>query len=155
MYSKEENQKFRIEFWTKFGQFMKLIPVEGEEKKNWINYKTGLSFVRFKMDVDRKEAKIAIEISKKSANVHLQIYQKFEMLRTILQTYLPEDWIWNYRALQEDGRYLSRIETSLENVSVNRPTDWPSIMTFFKERMLALDSFWTDNKELFDEFKPV
>ena len=60
MYSKKEISLTRQEFWTAFGQYMAPIPSAGGEKINWINYKTGVKHIYFKMEADQKFASIGL-----------------------------------------------------------------------------------------------
>src|SRR5882724_8418668 len=50
MYTKQEASRLRQEFWTAFGQYMALSPSTGGEKANWLNYKTGVRYLNFKME---------------------------------------------------------------------------------------------------------
>ena len=63
MYSKEQISKLKTQFWTNFGQYMKPVPGASGMPVNWINYKTGIRHIHFKMDADNTKAVIAIEIS--------------------------------------------------------------------------------------------
>ena len=60
MYNRNEHAKIKQEFWTSFGRYMMLVQSAGIEKVNWVNYKTGIKGVFFKMDVGISEAVIAI-----------------------------------------------------------------------------------------------
>jgi hypothetical protein len=60
----------RQAFWTAFGQYMLPILSADGAKINWINYKTGVKDVSFKMNADNKIAIIAIELT--HADVELQ-----------------------------------------------------------------------------------
>ena len=63
MYSKDEVSKLKTQFWTSFGQYMKPVPGASGLPANWINYKTGIRHIHFKMDADNTRAVITIEIS--------------------------------------------------------------------------------------------
>ena len=63
MYSKELSSKLKTQFWTNFGQYMKPVPGASGLPVNWINYKTGIRNIHFKMDAGNTIAFIAIEIS--------------------------------------------------------------------------------------------
>jgi hypothetical protein len=51
MFSKQETAQLRKEFWTVFGQYMSPILSAAGEKISWINYKTGVKGVQFKMEL--------------------------------------------------------------------------------------------------------
>ena len=62
MIDREEVSRLRKEFWTAFGRYM--TPVHSSEgmKINWINYRTDVKDVYFRMDADSHGATIAITI---------------------------------------------------------------------------------------------
>ena len=62
MYTTELASKQRKKFWTIFGQYMKPVPGAGGEAVNWLNYKTGVRSVFFRMDADKQNAHVGIEI---------------------------------------------------------------------------------------------
>ncbi|MGZ8552516.1 MAG: DUF4268 domain-containing protein, partial [Chitinophagaceae bacterium] len=62
MYSKQEASLLRKRFWTQFGQYMRPLPGADGETVNWLNYKTGIKDLYFRMDADSKQATIAIEL---------------------------------------------------------------------------------------------
>lgn len=153
MYSKEENFQFKKDFWTALGQYLKPIPNSEGEEINWINYKTGIRQLNFRMDLDRKNAQIAIEITRNDNSERLEIYEKFESLKTIFNETMQEDWIWQESFSNEHKKIISIIYKKLPDVSINVKENWPAIITFFKERIIKLDEFWNDTKVAFDQFK--
>ena len=51
----------------------------------------------------------------------------------------------------EVGQPISKIEYVLEGVNVLDSNDWPSIISFLKPRIIALDDFWDQVKPGFEE----
>ncbi|RZK03164.1 MAG: DUF4268 domain-containing protein, partial [Flavobacterium sp.] len=74
MYTREEASKLRQAFWTAFGQYMSPIPSAEGVKQNWINYKTGLKDVYFRMQADHEKASISIDISQKDIEIQEIFY---------------------------------------------------------------------------------
>ncbi|MGC4231962.1 MAG: DUF4268 domain-containing protein [Niabella sp.] len=150
MYSKAEAYDIKKEFWTRFGMYMK--PVKNAEGNtiNWINYKTGIRHLYFRMDAGKKTAVIAIEMKHPSEEERLLIYEQFGSLRDYFKEIMEEDWEWQQVFYDDDGSRASRIFTVLENVSVFNKESWPSIISFLKERMIKLDLFWNDVKIQFE-----
>ena len=66
--------------------------------------------------------------------------------KTILQATVEEAWEWEPRASDNSGRQTSRIYKELAGVSLFNKNDWPQLISFFKPRIIALDSFWSDAK---------
>lgn len=153
MYTKEEASQLKQAFWTTFGQYIApQLSAEGL-KINWINYKTGLKNVYFKMDADKRTASIAIEITHSDPGLQELFFEQFLELKSLLHSYLNEEWDWALHTRDEHGRTISRIYTEIEPVSVFKREDWPALISFFKPRIIALDEFWSDAKYAFDALK--
>jgi hypothetical protein len=152
MFSREEASRLRQQFWINFGKYMK--PVLNAEGLliNWVNYKTGVKHISFKMDAEQKFASIAIEIGHPDAGVRNLLFQQFEEFKTMLESTLQESWDWNEHAIDNLGKQVTRIELVLPKVSVFSEQQWPDIISFLKPRIIALDSFWCDVKPVFEEF---
>lgn len=150
MYSKSEASNIKREFWTTLGMYLK--PVKNAEGLtiNWVNYKTGIRHIYFRMDATKREATIAIEIKHPDAAGRLLAYKKMETLKPYLEQVVNESWIWQQEFYDEDCSSGSRIFIQLEGVSIFNKEHWPAIISFFKERIIQLDMFWNDVKTQFE-----
>ena len=92
MFSRKETAELRKEFWTAFGQYMAPVLSAENEKINWINYKTGIKGLQFKMDATGKKAWIAIEINHSDLLQQQMIFEKLRELRSVFYDSLQEDW---------------------------------------------------------------
>lgn len=120
---------------------------------NWVNYKTGIKHVYFKMQADKRSASIAIEISHPDPGIQELFFEQFKEYRNILTGALGETWDWQLHTTDEYGKTTSRISKQIEGVSIFNKNDWPALISFFKPRIIALDEFWNDVKYGFDAFK--
>ena len=75
MFSKKELAQSRKEFGMIFGQYMSPVLSSEDEKINWINYKTGVKGLQFKMNVVQDVASISIEINRSDINLRLQQFK--------------------------------------------------------------------------------
>lgn len=153
MYSKEEAFQKKKDFWVSYGGYMKLQMNAEGERINWINYKTGVKGIYFRTNVDRKFAEVLIQVDHPDPEIRQMIWEQFEEYEIVLKGYLGDDWIWSAQDFDDEGKEISTIKIKLENVSIFRDSDWPTIITFLKERMINLDEFWVDHKESFEIFK--
>ena len=119
------------------------------QKINWINYKTGQKDIRFVMQVDTV-AYIAIEFSQKDGELQDLQFEKLIQFKKIFENTMQEEWKWERKVILEDGRMISRVFCELENVSIMNKNDWPQLISFFKQRIIALDLFWSEYKFAFD-----
>ena len=150
MYTKEEAAKVRQKFWTSFGQYMKPVPGASGEKVNWLNYKTGIRQIYFRMDADYEKATIAIDIRHSTEAERLHYYNQFISLKKLLHQTTGYQWDWQKEATDDNGYTISRISQTYNEINILRETDWPAIIGFLKLRMMALDNFWELVKDGFE-----
>lgn len=152
MYSKDEASKLKEAFWTTFGQYIALQPSAEGLKINWINYRTGIKHLHFKMFADSRLAFIAIELSHPDPGMQELLFEHFKSFRKILFSYLEEEWEWELHLTDEHYKTVSRIYIPLEGLSIFSKEDWPALISFFKPRITALDQFWSDARDSFELF---
>jgi hypothetical protein len=151
MYSRQEASRLRQEFWTIFGQYM--VPVLSAEgtRINWVNYRTGIKNIVFRMQADNQKAVSGIEFLHKDGILRALYFNKFLELQKLFEKAVPGKWIWVPDDQDEEGRPLSRIYQTLEPVNIFNKQDWPALISFFKERIIAFDAFWSEAKYGFED----
>ena len=132
MYTQQEAAALRQKFWISFGKYISPIPSASGEKVNWINYRTG------------------IEITHKDVAQQELYFNHFKTFKKALEEALGEKWTWQHDHVNESGNHLARIYASLENANVYNENDWPKIISFLKERIILLDKFWCEYRDIFD-----
>lgn len=153
MYTREQASQLRQAFWTTFGQYIAPhLSAEGF-KTNWVNYKTGLKHVDFRMQAGKKAASIGIEISHPDPEVQEWFFEQFMAIKDLLHEGVGEEWEWALHTHDENGKVISRIYKEISPVSVFNKEDWPSLISFFKPRIIGLDAFWSDAKYSFEGLK--
>ncbi|MBB6108055.1 protein of unknown function [Mucilaginibacter lappiensis] len=153
MYSKDEASQIRQAFWTAFGQYIAPQLSADGLRINWINYKTGIKHLNFKMQTGNREAYIAIEISHPDAGMQELMFEQFKELKTVFDTNLNEEWEWEPHTRDENNKLVSRIIKTLPSASIFNRNDWPALISFFKPRIIALDEFWSIAQYSFELFK--
>jgi hypothetical protein len=153
MYKKEEASRLKQAFWTTFGQYMAPVLSSEGERVNWINYKTGVRDVYFRMEADQKRASIAIEMTHKDRGIRELYFEQLKELKTILHKTLEEEWNWELNATDEFGKTISCVGTEITGVNVFDKETWPELIQFFKPRIIKLDEFWSTARYAFDELK--
>ena len=153
MYSKDEASQIRQAFWTTFGQYIAPQLSADGLKVNWVNYKTGVKYLYFKMDADKRSAVIEILIAHPDAGIQELFFEQFAELKAMLDGYLNEEWEWVLNDKDENGKTISRIYKQLNGVSIYNRNDWPQLISFFKPRIIALDEFWSVGQYSFEALK--
>lgn len=152
MYNKAESTRIRTEFWITFGQYMKPVPNSQGFKTKWANYKTGVKDIYFRMKAEQEFASIGIEITHSDEELQELFFDQFREFKKILFSSTGEEWDWKLFSTNEVGQTISKIEKILPNVNVMEERDWPSIISFLKPRIIALDDFWENVKPGFENF---
>jgi hypothetical protein len=150
MYSRQEASRVRTKFWTAFGQYMKPMPNTGGERINWVNYKTGVKDIYFRMDAGKNGASIAIELHHPDLAVQQEYFEKLAALRSTLIDCAGAHWIWERLVADEDERPISKVSKRLSNVNIFDESDWPAIISFLKVHIVGLDKFWSRVREGFE-----
>lgn len=153
MYSKDEASQLKQAFWTTFGQYIAPHLSAAGTKVNWVNYKTGIRHLFFKMHADKRTASIAIEISHPDAGIQELVFEQFQAFKKIMEAQMGETWDWDLHLINEHGKIISQISKKLEGLSIFKKEDWPALISFFKPRIIALDEFWTDAQYSFEVFR--
>jgi hypothetical protein len=138
MYSKEEAQQIKKEFWTAFAEAY---------PRKWLLYDTKIKDVTFKFYIDNKKAQVLLDIEPKDEEKRKIYYEKIESLKTILhEDYLPEA-ILERNFYLDNGKVISRIWIEKLNVSLNNRSYWPEIFEFFSETMTKFELFFFEFEE--------
>lgn len=138
MYSKEEAQRIKKEFWVTFAQTY---------PRKWMLFDTKIKDVAFKFYVDNKKAQVALEIEPKDETKRKIYFEKIESLRNLLfEDHLP-DAILERNYYLPNGKCISRIWVDKSNVSINNKQTWPEIFAFFNEKMSAFEEFFNEYED--------
>lgn len=139
MYSKQENQQLKQEFWIAFA---------AEYPRKWILYDTKIKDLSFKFFVDNTKAQVIIDIEHRNDEKRIAYFEKFESFKTILNDDYIKNLVYNKNFTLESGKTISRIWIEKLNVSVSNRSYWTEIFNFFNENMNALEMFYLEYDEI-------
>jgi hypothetical protein len=139
MYSKEETQRLKREFWITFAE---------KYPRKWVLYDTKIKDFSFKFYVDNKKAQVLIDIEHRSDEKRIAYFEKLEALRTILEEDFIKDLVFEKEYTLESGKTISRIWVEKLGVGVSNRNYWDEIFDFYNEKMNALELFYLE----YDEF---
>lgn len=133
MYSKQENQKLKQEFWVAFSN---------KYPRKWILYNTKIKDFSFKFFVDNTKAQVIIDIEHRSQEKRISYFEKLVSLKHILQEEFIKDLVFHKNFTIENGKTISRIWVEKQNITVSNPNNWNEIFEFFNEKMSTLELFY-------------
>ena len=152
MWSKEEAKERKIEFFTNFGVYMKKYVPEFGEKIRWVNYRTGIKSIRFKIESHKKHSLVCIDIIHKDEGIRELFFEQFQEFKKLLSANMDTlNWVKKYRI--DSGIYITRIYTELNGPSINQKSEWGDIYRFFEKNLVALHEFWELSKEVFKDLE--
>ncbi len=102
------------------------------------------------MAADQHSAAIYISIQHPDPEIQELYFEQFLELKELLQNELQETWEWQLRIAGDDGKVITRIYKELPGVSVLNRDQWPELVSFFKQRIIALDKFWEHARYSFE-----
>ncbi len=150
MYKKQESSQLKKEFWTSFGQYMAPVASAEGEKINWINYKTGIREIFFRMDAGKDFASISIELSHVDTEQQKKVFDLLRLFSEQLEDIVGEKWNWQLYKKDEHEKIHSVISATMHGVNIYDRNTWPSIISFLKPRIIALDLFWYNTKDFIE-----
>lgn len=139
MYSKEETQRLKREFWIAFAE---------KYPRKWLLYDTKIKDFAFKFYVDNKKAQVLIDIEPRNDIKRVAYYEKLEALKNILEEEFIKNLVFEKEFNLENGKTISRIWVEKLGVSVSNRNYWDEIFDFYNEKMNALELFYAE----YDEF---
>lgn len=139
MYSKEESQRIKREFWVAFAE---------KYPRKWVLYDTKIKDFSFKFYVDNKKAQVLIDIEQRSDEKRNAYFEKLEALKNILDEEFIKDLVFEKNYTLESGKTISRIWVEKTGVGFSNRNNWDAIFDFFNENMHALEMFYLE----YDEF---
>ncbi|MBG6109502.1 hypothetical protein H4V97_002856 [Flavobacterium sp. CG_23.5] len=139
MYSKEETQKLKREFWVTFAD---------KYPRKWVLYDTKIKDFSFKFYVDNKKAQVLIDIEHRNDEKRIAYFDKITALKNILEEEFVKDLVFEKEYTLENGKTISRIWVEKLGVGVSNRKYWDEIFDFYNEKMNALELFYLE----YDEF---
>lgn len=148
MYGKDEAKLLKKEFWTAFGMVMKPHLSADGLKINWINYKTGVKDILFKTDANKKLVSISIQLHHADDGIRELYWEQLGEFKSLFHSIVEEEWIWEDTIYDDYGKPYSSVHTFNEGNIFNQD-QWQDMFEFLKPRLLKLDKFWSDAKDIF------
>jgi len=140
MYSIEEKKKLTEDFWKLFKRRCAVHPQLKLKKKKWILHRTKIKGVALRFDVNRKDAKVILELHNRSEKLRLKAFEILERYKVVVEEGFENGLTWEFYFERPDsGQEVCRIFTTFPDVDIHRQNQWPDIFNFFIENMMQLE----------------
>ena len=132
MFSKQEAQQLKQEFWTVFGRAF---------PRKWLLYNTKIKDFSFKFFADNKKAQVSLDIEMADELFRDAYFDKIWSLEDMLSDYIGP-FYKDANFLNEYGKVISRVWVELPDVSIYNKDSWREIFEFFVEKMDGFERFF-------------
>ena len=149
MFSKEGAKQLREEFWDQFLSLSKHRRMRKRLPGDWILTQTGVKALNLKFHVDREVVQVGIDLETRNMDKRIELYEKLESLRKILEETMDEPMTWELDYLRENGKSVSRIYLQLEGVDIYESSTWPAAHEFMYRKMMKLEEFYREYRDFF------
>jgi len=134
MFSREEAQRIKHDFWVAFAE---------KYPRKWMLYDTKIKDFFLKFYIDNKKAEVMISIENRDEAKRYAYFGKLLSLQSILlEEHLP-DAIFEQNVYLEN-KTLSKVWVEKTGISVNNRATWDEIFDFFAEKMNTLEYFFRE-----------
>lgn len=132
MFSKQEAQQLKREFWIDFAE---------KYPRKWLLYDTKIKDFSFKFHADNKKAEVMIAIEHRDDEKrHAYFYKMLSLRSILLEEYLP-DAVFE-KDFYLENKVVSKIWVEKTGLSINNKNSWDAIFDFFNEKMSAFEHFF-------------
>ena len=149
MRAKDETRQLHQEFYHGLGQRMKRQLSADGSRVRWTTYRTGLRDVYFRLEADGRVGRVCIDLQHADEGIRELFYEQFQELRLLLEDALGAGVEWEPRHFLRDGKEIARIGVTMGGLNIYDRMHWSKLWDFFEEKLVALDGFWVDVRELF------
>ena len=144
MYSKQENQKLKHDFWIAFAQ---------EYPRKWLLYNTKIKDFSFKFFVDNRRSQVSIDIEHRDARLRKIYFQKIESLKIILEQDYIQNLVFDEHYTLDNHKIISRIWIQNDNTNLGNPNCWNEIFVFFHDNMDKLERFFFEYQDYINDLE--
>jgi hypothetical protein len=150
MYSKEELKNLKKEFWEGFDIFCSNMPELSYRKKKWMLYDTKIKSIDLKFDTNRDAAFVILEINHRDRDSRLNIYNKIEPYKNIVNSFFEEPLIWDDAFICQEGKEVCHIYIKKANLDIHRRIQWMEFYTFMANNMLRMEDAFQEIRDFIE-----
>lgn len=148
MYTREEKKDLIQQFWVDFYSFCSDRKYLSRAKRHWLLHNTKVPNVQLKFDIQKQEISVAIEITHNNEGRRLEVYEKIEQCKSIVENGFDSGLIWNPKYSRNDGGDICRISTNSIEADFHNKNNWPEIFEFMARNMSILERNFIEIRDL-------
>jgi len=110
---------------------------------------TGVKALNLRFHIDRKEVQVGIDLETRNMTKRLELYEKLESVKRVLEEHMGEAMIWELDYVRENGKSVSRIYVQKEGVDIYNVDTWGVAHAFMYKMMMKLEDFYREYRDYF------
>jgi hypothetical protein len=150
VYSKEEKKLLVHKFWTEFDTFCLSKKFLSGRKKRWMLHRTKVPNVHLRFDPGRNNVQVAIELNHCDEEVRLEMFEKIQQYKRILEEGLEARLNWEFLYVRENGQQVCRIFCEKNGLDMHKIEYWPAIFEFMALNMFVLERNFLEIREMIE-----
>lgn len=147
MYTQSEKKIIRQKFWDQFKVYSNKRRLGLGNPGKWIMNDTDIKQLKLKFHFDEQLAFAGFEIETRNLDKRIELFDKFEKLKTILDNAVPANLDWVLEAPVSGNKTVSRIVAYKRDVTIYNESVWPEINKFLFDIMLPLEKIFIEYKD--------
>lgn len=151
MFSKEEAQQLRHDFWNKLESKSRKVPGQNGKSIKWIGDKTGVKGLDLRFDVDREKAIVAIEINTNDDEKQNELWEKMNNCKTLFENRFGGPLIWDKNYKKQSGEVVARIYVETNGDLYNKDL-WSDMLRFMIDNMINLEKAFKEVQDYLIHF---
>lgn len=151
MYSKEETQNMRHEFWHKLESKTRRLPGQNGKPRKWIGDRTGIRGLDLRFDVNREFAMVAMEINPTGKEKKAELWQKMQNCKTLFEATFGGQLTWDENYIKDAGDSVIRIYVKTEGDMYDREK-WSGMIHFMIDNMIRLETAFLEVQDYLIHF---
>jgi len=139
----------RQEFWDRFTTLSLKRRSAKKLPGKWMLNHTGIRALNLRFHVDRRVAQVAIDLETRNMDKRLELYEKLEAVKQVLERAMGEPMKWELEYVRENGKSVSRIYVEMDGIDIYDRSTWDNAHAFMVDRMLKLEQFFREYQDYF------
>ena len=95
--------------------------------------------VELKFDATREGAFVILEVTHRSEEARLEMFERLTWYKDTLEMDFPEGLTWDICFARDTGKQVARIYTAKSGIDFHRRQDWGEFFSFMASQMYLLE----------------
>jgi hypothetical protein len=150
MFNQEEKKQIRKKFWEQFKSYSDKRKKKLGNLFKWTMNNTSIKQLKLKFHFDSQIAFAGFEIETRNLDKRIELFDKLEKLKSILEGALPYPLKWDLDTPASGGKTVSRVVAVKTDVNIYNQKCWPDVNQFLFDVMYPIEILF---KEYIDFLK--